>query len=585
MDQVSEIKQKIDIVDLVGGYVDIKKAGRNYKGLCPFHSEKTPSFMVSPELQIYKCFGCGESGDIFSFVQKIEGVEFPDALETLAEKAGVKLVKKSVDPQKSQKDRIFEINHIASEYYHYILTKHKVGVPALKYLKSERKFGDEVIEEFNLGYSPNAWSSLFDFLVRKKYSVEDILVSGVAIEKKSGKGCIDKFRGRIIFPLTGIDGKVYGFNGRTLFDKEPKYLNSAETLVFHKGSYLYGLSQSKIEIKKKGVVFVEGPTDVISAHRIGVKNVVASSGTSLTLGQLRIISRYTKNISFCFDSDVAGLNAALRAIDLAKGMDFNVSVIMVPEKYKDLDEYIKAEPDEAKKLFSNAVPVYDFFLVAAMKKHDKNTAAGKKNIVADLASVYKRISNPVEFDFYVKKVAELLDIREEVVSESLRGENVRVVQKEDAQRDLSDGGKKISAEEYMLCLLLRASLEDAQTLLYKLGQKDFVSEENREVFSTFKNYLLGRKRKFNITHFINRLEGALKGIANDMYLRDFGDILESDERFLRELNNTFDRLKRDTTKRDLRDLTQKIKEAEIEKDTKSLNELTKKFKELSEKLV
>ena len=300
MEPKEEIKQKINIVDLVNSYVSVKKSGRNYKGICPFHSEKTPSFMVSPELQIFKCFGCNEAGDIFSFIEKIEGVDFPTALEILAEKANVQSKKRENfdSERKSRKGIIFEINHLTLEYYHFILTKHKIGANALDYVKNKRKLTDETIEKFKIGYAPDSWTSLYDFLTRKKYGVNDLISAGVVVSGNKTGNYIDKFKGRVVFPMTDISGKVVGFMGRTIFDRDPKYLNTSDTEVFQKGTFLYGLDKSRVNIKKEGAIFVEGPMDVISASQAGVENVVASLGTSLTMGQLKVVSRYTKAITF-----------------------------------------------------------------------------------------------------------------------------------------------------------------------------------------------------------------------------------------------------------------------------------------------
>ncbi|EKD99763.1 MAG: hypothetical protein ACD_22C00180G0001, partial [uncultured bacterium] len=246
MDQITEIKQKIDIIDLIQGYVPLKKSGRNYKGLCPFHSEKTPSFMVSQELQIFKCFGCGESGDIFKFVEKVEGVDFPQALERLAEKAGIKLEKTSYDPNSDKRKSVYELNNIANKLYQYILLKHPAGKKALDYVKNKRKITDEVIAKFGLGYAPDKWDTLYNALTKKGFKIQDIVNAGLIVPRTSGGGFYDKFRGRVMIPLTELDGKVAGFTGRDVVNKDPKYLNSPETPVFHKSSFLFALDKAKV---------------------------------------------------------------------------------------------------------------------------------------------------------------------------------------------------------------------------------------------------------------------------------------------------------------------------------------------------
>ncbi len=289
MDTVSQIKQKLDITDIVASYISLKKAGKNYKAVCPFHSEDTPSFMVSPELQIFKCFGCGEAGDMFSFVEKIEGVEFARAMEILAEKAGVKIERQDVDPNYKKKTKLYEINHMAAEFYHHLLTKHKSGQKALDYLKKERGLDDATIDAYKLGYAPNNWDTLNQFLTKKGFETGDLELSGVVVQKRDEKGHIDKFRGRVMFPLIDTSDKIVGFSARDIVGRDPKYLNTQETLIFNKSAFIYGLNKAKVDIKKEGVVFVEGQMDVIKAWQNDIKNVVAVSGTSLTSLQLYIL--------------------------------------------------------------------------------------------------------------------------------------------------------------------------------------------------------------------------------------------------------------------------------------------------------
>lgn len=590
MDPIDEIKQKIDVVDLVGEYVDLKKAGRNYRGLCPFHGEKTPSFMVSPELQIFKCFGCGEAGDIFSFYQKIEGLEFPQALENLAEKAGVKLPKKSYDPDKSQKKVIYALNELSAKFYNYLLTKHKVGKEALKYLKDKRGLTDATIKDFNLGYAPDSWDSLVGFLKGKKHKGEEILAAGLIVSAKSGN-YIDKFRKRITFPLTDLSGNVVGFTARVLDDGEPKYLNTPETLVFHKSSYLFGLDRAKVALKKDGAVFVEGQMDVISAHQAGFLNVVASSGTSLTIGQLKLLSRYTNDITFAFDSDSAGLNALHRAIELAEKEGFNIKVAMIPEEYKDLDEFIQADSKKIKAFLADGIPAFDFFLVSALRRHNVQSPIGKKKAMADLTPIFSQISDPVLRDHYIKQISEKLDITETVVagllSDTTSGDAKEFFSARDSRQEVEQqiGLSKKSPEEYILALLLKAPLESSQTVLYKLAQKDFTDLELQQIFTEFKAYLTGRKRKFEIQAFAKKFDEKLSALIDELYLWDLGELNENEIKFNKELESVFEFVKKRTAKREMKELGTQIKQAEMENNKKLLNELSKQFNELSEKLI
>jgi len=338
MDDRDLIKQKINIVDLIQEYLPLKKAGINFKALCPFHSEKTPSFIVSPERQIFKCFGCQKSGDIFTFLMEKEGMEFKESLEVLAKRAGVTL-KRKVE-QKDAKDRLFEVNLKAQEFFHYILTKHQLGKKALEYLKI-RGLSDESIETFGLGYAPNSWESLTKFLIKRGFVVQEIISAGLAVASKSA--CYDRFRGRVTFPLVDGKDKLRGFSGRVLYPQEPKYINTPQTAIFDKGSLLFGLNFARGEIRSKGeAILVEGEMDVILSHQAGVKNVVASKGTALTEGQIDLIKKYCQNLFLSFDMDLAGDSASRRGIEMIDRAGFNIKVIRV-EKGKDAAEVIKAD--------------------------------------------------------------------------------------------------------------------------------------------------------------------------------------------------------------------------------------------------
>ena len=580
MDQINEIKQKLDIVDVVGGYVTLKKSGRNYKGLCPFHAEDTPSFMVSQELQIFKCFGCQSAGDIFKFIQEIEGVDFSQALQTLAEKAGVKLQKHDFNSKiDAQKKIIYEINHLTSEYYHYLLTKHAVGKIGLDYVKKQRQLSDITIRDFTIGYAPDNWDTLYKALIKKGYKPEDLVASGVVIPRSSGQGFIDKFRGRIIFPLTAIDGKIVGFTGRTIFNKDPKYLNTGETLVFQKSNILYALDKAKVAIKKEGCVVVEGQMDVISAHQAGITNVIAFSGTAVTGNQLKILSRYTKDITFCFDSDSAGESASRRAFELAEKEGFNINVVTIPKGYKDLDELIKHDVSEAKSVLANPIPAYDFILNTIIKKYDKTSATGKKKIMEELVYEFSRMTNQVLLDHYIKKIAEALDISESVVSELLT-KKVTVSKYLPEEKPALAGSNlpKKSAEDYALALLLKAPLDSQISLLYKLEAHDFTNPEFQAIYTSLKSHH-DKADTFNVQAFIDTIDSNLKNLVSELYLWDLGDLFDEPKLFLQEINATFARIRRDTLKRELKNLTLQIKQAEAEGNTKLLKELSNKFKD------
>jgi DNA primase len=590
-DNVAKIKSKLDIVDVINSYVNLKKSGRNFKAVCPFHNEKTPSFMVSRELQIYKCFGCGAAGDMFNFVEAIEGVDFPRALEILADKAGVKLVKsEAYDSQNKIKKKIYDINEIAAKFYQYVLLKKKIGVKALKYLEKDRDIKKDSIKNFRLGYAPDSWDTLSKFLRTKGYKDEELVLSGVAVKRSSGKGIIDKFRGRIMFPLVGTDGKVLGFTGRTLFDRKPKYLNTSETPVFHKSYFVYGLDKSKVEIKKEGVVFVEGQTDVISAHQVGIKNVVCISGTALTGTQLDILSRYTQDIVFCFDSDFAGVEASYRAIEMAEKRNFNVKVAVIPDPFKDLDELIKADSSKAKKVIKNPIPVYDYFIATSLERNNKETALGKKTIMEELVPIFSKISNQVLFDHYAKKISSELDISEETAFSMLR--KGKTDEKEDYSEleeiDQKFPLRKRKVEGYLISLFLKAPLEKVKESVKKLEPEDFLNEKVSEIFVVLQKYIKDRKSDINIKTLMNKFDEETQELLSELYLWDVdeaGEVEDMDKEYERELDDLVDRIKKESVKRQLQILSDEIKIAETKKEDEELKRLTKKFEKLSKSLL
>src|SRR3989344_4778352 len=372
-DQVDEVKQKIDIVSLISEYVPLKKAGRNYRAVCPFHSEKSPSFMVSPELQMYKCFGCAEAGDAFSFLQKYEGMEFREALKFLADRVGVKLT--SFRPgEETEKERLFELNSLALRFYNYILLNHPKAKPALNYLTADRGLKRETVEMFQLGYSPDVPDAISQYLIgKKKFKAGELERAGITVSNQ--RGAIDRFRGRIIFPLFDHRGNVVGFAGRVLpFDPRAgeiaKYINSPETAVYHKSRALYGLNLTKEEIKKeKKAVIVEGELDLISAFQAGIKNVVAIKGSALTEEQVKLLSRFAKEATLALDSDFAGSEAARRGIAQAQKEGLAMTVARLGE-YKDPDEAARANPAFLKSAIEAADGVWDFIIETVFAKGD-----------------------------------------------------------------------------------------------------------------------------------------------------------------------------------------------------------------------
>ncbi|MDP3732901.1 MAG: DNA primase, partial [Candidatus Daviesbacteria bacterium] len=416
MDDRDLIKQKINIVDLVQEYLPLKKAGINFKAPCPFHSEKTPSFIVSPERQIFKCFGCQKGGDIFTFLMEKEGMEFKEALEMLAKKAGVTLKQGESGKGKGIKDRLFEVNLKAQEFFHYLLTKHSLGKKPLEYLKN-RGLRGESIETFGLGYAPNSWESLTKFLLKRGFNVSEITTAGLGVASKSS--CYDRFRGRITFPLIDAKDKLRGFSGRVLNNAEPKYINTPQTPIFDKGNMLFGLNFAKTEIRSKNeAILVEGEMDVILSHQMGVKNVVASKGTALTEGQIDLVKKYSQNMLLCFDMDLAGDSASRRGIEMIDKAGFNIKVISLSEG-KDAAEVIKTDIKLWQNAIKDATAIYDYYLQSVSGRFDLKNPVHLRQIRDELVPVWAKISDDLLRDHYIQKLSNFLKIDDTVLRQAV----------------------------------------------------------------------------------------------------------------------------------------------------------------------
>ena len=416
--EIEEIKNRLDIVEVIGSYIRLSKAGRNYKALCPFHQEKTPSFIVSPEKQIWHCFGCGKGGDIFTFVMEIEHIDFYEALKTLAQRAGVELKKEPVE-KKSRRQKFLAINELATEFFEAQLWRSQDGQKALGYLK-KRGLEDGTIRKWRIGWAPNNWRALSDFL-RKKYSVDDLVQVGLAISKSNRPTEIyDRFRSRIVFPIFNLDHQPVAFSGRIFNQDESqaKYINTPETILYQKGYQLMGLNFAHREIRQKdSCLLVEGNMDVIMAHQAGTENVVAPCGTGFTQGQAKIIHRYTENLIIAFDSDEAGQRATRRVIDLALEKGLNTFVVKISEK--DPADLILENCQIWLKSVQERIPAIDFYFQSVIT-NSSLTIAGKKQIVKIILPTIKRISNQVEKAEWVKKLSQRININEKAIWQELK---------------------------------------------------------------------------------------------------------------------------------------------------------------------
>ena len=407
-----EIKTRLNIVDVLGEYIRLDKAGSNWRALCPFHNEKSPSFMVSEERQFWHCFGCQKSGDIFSFVMEMEGLDFREALSQLAEKAGVQL-KNYNSGKAEEKNRTLELLELATKWYDHQLWKGPGKIKILQYLR-ERGLQDETIKKFRLGYAPNGWRNILTFLSSRDYKTDEILRSGLIVRKTDTKteNCYDRFRDRVMFPIADYTGRTLGYSARVApggDESQAKYVNTPETEVYHKSQILYGIDKARNEIKKKDfVLLVEGNMDVVASHQAGIENVIAVSGTALTEDQINIIKRYTKNIKMFFDMDSAGESATKKSIKLCFSQEMNVKVIQLPEG-KDAAEIAKEDPKLLREAVGKAKNIMDYFFENTLKKYKKDDVESRKKIVDELLDRISMLKYLPDKNYWIKKLAESIN--------------------------------------------------------------------------------------------------------------------------------------------------------------------------------
>lgn len=571
MDEVDEVKRRIDIQDLIASYLTLKKAGANYRCLCPFHNEKTPSMMVSPEKQIFKCFGCGEGGDVFSFVMKMENLEFPEALKMLAERAGVKLKPRGGYTGNEQmnapdrKTKLFQVNKFAAAVFHKILVAHPAGKVALDYLFN-RGIKKDIIDEFMIGYAPS--SRAMTGLLKKR---------GFTDTEIQNAGSPDRFFRRIIFPITDVMGNVLGFTGRVIDGKsEPKYLNTPETIIFHKGRILYNLNRARGEIKlNKATVLVEGQMDVISSYQAGVKNVVATSGTALTPEHMQTLFRYTPNIIFAFDKDNAGITAAKKAYDMAIDQSFNAKMVDLGS-YKDPGEMVEKDPDLWVKSVKNAIPVIDWYFDEAFKRltvdgerstSDELTSVQKKEIAKDIIPIIKKIPDTIEQAHYVEMLANRLGVPDDIIFDSLAkvpGEKTEKVSTLKAPED-------ILPEELLLGFIGKNTID--KKLLEKLVLDDFEKIDNKSIYKSIQNWYNNSEDEILIKYLKKKL--ASKDFNRlEMFILEVENNYDDNPDILRDLIQRVQEKKKDDIKERY---AREIAAAEKTNDRVKLKQLIKEF--------
>jgi DNA primase len=482
MSVIDEIKQRVDIVDVVSQYAKLTKAGRTFRALCPFHSEKNPSFFVYPEQQSWHCFGaCNTGGDVFSFVMKKQGIDFGEALRMLAQRAGVTLPSRvERGGEDKEKQKLFQANEAAAQYFQSQLNS-PAGKKAKTYLL-KRGLSEKTIADFQLGYSPEKWEALKQHLIDSGYAEAELLSAGLLAEGEGGK-THDRFRNKLMFPISDARGRITGFGARVLDDSLPKYINSPQTPLFDKSSTLYGINLAKDAIRQQNLaVIVEGYMDVITAHQNGFPNVVASMGTSVTEKQINTIKRLSKEMIFALDADAAGEEATLRAVGYENTLDAEVKVIIMP-KGKDPDEVIKEDAQAWQRLLEEALPIVDYTFNMVTAGLDLTTAKGKAQAGDKLLPIVAEIKNPIRQAHYLQKLAQLLNVSQQSIEAALARIKPKQARLKPTKQEAPTTRHPLLSspvEEYCLALLLQhPELKgSAQGLLAEY----FENSENREIF-------------------------------------------------------------------------------------------------------
>ena len=512
---IEEVRQANDIVDVISQYVHLKRSGRNFFGLCPFHNEKSPSFSVSPDKQIFHCFGCGVGGNVFTFLTKIERINFLDAVQTLAERANIQLptFENNVDKEKEElKAKVYKVNEFTAEYYHENLYKPTAKI-AQEYVK-QRKLTNDTLKSFRIGFS-GKFNELYQALKKEGFEDPEILESGLVNKNENGT-YIDRYRNRLMFPICDGRGRVIAFGGRVLDDSKPKYINSPENIVFSKGRNLFGLNVAKKseEIKKK-LLIVEGYMDVISLHQRGIKNVVAPLGTALTQQQGWLLRRTSEQIILSFDSDEAGLNAKIRAIDILQNMGCDIRVLML-EGAKDPDEFIvKYGNARFKNAIDKALSIVEFKVRLLKRNLDLNNTSDKIKFLNEIAKLISKIDNNIEKEVYIEKIAKEYEISKEAIYAEVnklsydKNQSEKILEKsKPVVRHIKENKEQVPEtikrrENTVLAILLNGDLNIFQIIKQNIKLEDFKDETNKEIVK--KLYEEFEKGNSNINGIIDTL--------------------------------------------------------------------------------
>ncbi len=593
-DAKEEIKSKLDIVDVISGYIQLQKAGANYKACCPFHEEKTPSFFVSPQRQMWHCFGCLKSGDIFTFVMEIENVDFLTALKILADKAGVKLP--TYSGEKTSKNKvIYNIFSDVISLYHKNL---KVNSEVKEYLY-QRGLTDEIIDEFKLGFSSDDWSEALNYLNNKGYGLKDLIETGLFIEKNNSqnpslvKNYYDRFRARIMFPIYNNSNEPVAFTGRIFqgknelktvknIDETGKYVNSPQTVVYEKKKILYGLNITKKYIAKQNeAIIVEGTMDFLSAYMKDQKNIVASLGTALTVEQLTLLKRLCNKLILAYDNDDAGKFATERNIKLALSLGFDIKILDLEES-KDISDFVNLFPDGLNEKIQNSLPVMDFFIKYGLSMYNTNNLSGKNTFLKYFLPKLKWEKDIIKISHYLNKITSILDIPLNVIEESF---------KQTVSEEISDVKTPIVKEKENINTLKSKSELISETILSVFVKKPIILKniitENEEFFnSKFQNLIL-KIKELGIDVVNKSKEDDISSLVDYLFLNAIKHeslINKPDDIILEEISRLITMLKQEYYKYKIKLVENEIKNAESQNQPEKINELLDKLNNICDQL-
>jgi DNA primase len=573
---IDRIRDASDIVDIISDYVPLKKRGKNYLGLCPFHSEKDPSFTVTPQKQIFYCFGCGEGGNVIHFLMKHEKLSFPEAIELLAKKANIPLPKDSWrEKQSGLSDKLYYANQVANEYFVKNLYREAPGKSARQYLK-KRGFDAETLKIFSLGFAPADWEGFLRFAQTKDIKPEILTQAGLTVPRTEGKGAYDRFRKRITFPIFTLSGKIVGFGGRVLDEKdEPKYLNSPETPIYQKGRILYGLILSKEEIRQKGsAILVEGYVDLITLYQAGIKNVVASSGTAFTQDQAHLLARYAEKVYLFFDADSAGQSATFRSVDLLFSEGLDVFVVSL-NPGEDPDSYVRKFGQQAvEEKINQAKSFIEFKCESLGKDFSQLSLREQETVIRDLAETAKKISDDIRRNLFVKKVAQVFKVNESLIFKLVGKKQASADRRPPSVAKKANDDSNLVGQEKIERGILRILMEDhklLKTVSGKLHPEDFSLTEHREIFEAVKT-----EKKTTPAGLMDKTENEkTKELIAQIATIDLGPVEPTV--LLADYMKALDKLKIDRKMKTLKD---EIKRALQDNDMKTADRLTKEFEKL-----